>query len=338
MMKQSNFKTRAAALTLALALILSSMNIAPKRAEAASDYVTILDTNGTANADTPISFDYNAAYSTALAFCITAVNPIGVTAEIYQLGSSTPLFNGSVTADDSWTYDADNNFYNCYISCDATTPGDYTLTLTFDTTAAYAVYGVQLKPAMQISKSSLILTKGFSSTLSAVNASGTVTWSSSNKKVAAVSSKGKVTAKAVGSATITASTADGSKVTCKVTVKANTFSRSKLLLSDCPYGNAYIHVYKISYSKKGDLVIKTSFVNNCGSTITKLSSIKISVKNKSGKVIGTYTTKNKKITILQNSTKSCTFTIKKSKLKIKTTQDLRNATIKPACTYTCSQN
>lgn len=47
-----------------------------------------------------------------------------------------------------------------------------------------------------------------------------VSYKSSNAKVATVSSKGKVTAKAVGSATITVTTLDGSKkATCKVTVE-----------------------------------------------------------------------------------------------------------------------
>lgn len=47
----------------------------------------------------------------------------------------------------------------------------------------------------------------------------TVKWSTSNKKVATISSKGKVTGKGKGSCTITAQVA-GKKLNCKVTVKA----------------------------------------------------------------------------------------------------------------------
>ncbi len=61
---------------------------------------------------------------------------------------------------------------------------------------------------------------------------GIPTWSSSNKAVATVSSKGKVTAKKPGTVTITA-TVDKKKYTCKITVKAQTLSanKSKLELS-----------------------------------------------------------------------------------------------------------
>ena len=47
----------------------------------------------------------------------------------------------------------------------------------------------------------------------------TLTWSSSDSKVAAVSSEGVVTGKGVGTATITARTSKGKTATCKVTVK-----------------------------------------------------------------------------------------------------------------------
>ncbi len=47
----------------------------------------------------------------------------------------------------------------------------------------------------------------------------TVTWKSSNKKVATVDKNGKVTAKKKGTCTITATTSNGKKAKCKVTVK-----------------------------------------------------------------------------------------------------------------------
>ena len=75
--------------------------------------------------------------------------------------------------------------------------------------------------------STIYLTKGKSKTLKATvaptnAANKSVTWTSSNKKIATVSSKGKVTGKKAGTATITVKAKDGSgkKATCKVVVTA----------------------------------------------------------------------------------------------------------------------
>ncbi len=76
-----------------------------------------------------------------------------------------------------------------------------------------------------LNKTSAGLVKGktlqLSATVSPTNASNkTVSWRSSNKAVATVTSGGKVTAKAAGTATITCTAKDGSgkKATCRVTV------------------------------------------------------------------------------------------------------------------------
>jgi hypothetical protein len=76
-----------------------------------------------------------------------------------------------------------------------------------------------------LNKSSLSLTVGGEETLTATvspdNATNkTVIWSSSNTGVAQVSGSGRVTGKAVGTATVTASSADGPSVACTVTVGA----------------------------------------------------------------------------------------------------------------------
>ena len=74
--------------------------------------------------------------------------------------------------------------------------------------------------SIKLNKTSAYLGKKESVTLKytlSAGSSSTVTWSSSNKNVATVSG-GKVTAKGAGTATITATTANGKKATCKVTV------------------------------------------------------------------------------------------------------------------------
>lgn len=74
------------------------------------------------------------------------------------------------------------------------------------------------KASPKLSKTKLILFVKDTAALSVSNASGKVKWSSSNKKIAKVNSKGKVTAKKAGKCTITAKTGS-KKLKCKVTVK-----------------------------------------------------------------------------------------------------------------------
>lgn len=76
---------------------------------------------------------------------------------------------------------------------------------------------------VKLNKTAVTLKKGKSITLKAKmtpsGSSDKLTWKTSNKKVATVSSKGKVTAVKKGTATITVKTSSGKKATCKVTVK-----------------------------------------------------------------------------------------------------------------------
>lgn len=76
---------------------------------------------------------------------------------------------------------------------------------------------------LTLSNKNLTLKKGQNETLKVsrnpIGASDKILWKSSNKKVAAVNSKGKITAKKKGSCTITVRSASGKTAKCKVTVK-----------------------------------------------------------------------------------------------------------------------
>lgn len=73
--------------------------------------------------------------------------------------------------------------------------------------------------SVKLSKSSISLTKGYSTTLSVSGTTSKVTWSTGNKNVATVSSKGKVVGKKVGSTYIYAKV-NSSTLKCKVNVVA----------------------------------------------------------------------------------------------------------------------
>jgi len=77
---------------------------------------------------------------------------------------------------------------------------------------------ITVKNPIKLNATSKTLYKGNTYTLKVSGTSKKVTWSSSNKSVATVSSKGKVTTKKAGTATISAKV-DGKTLKCKITVK-----------------------------------------------------------------------------------------------------------------------
>lgn len=117
-------------------------------------------------------------------------------------------------------------------------PGKVTITCTTTDTAKTATCTVTVKKVtpskVELNKSKLSLKVGATYTLKATVSPSNATskalvWTSSNPKVATVSSKGKVTAKAKGTAKITCTTKSGEKVdTCKVTVSAKKITKLKL--------------------------------------------------------------------------------------------------------------
>ncbi len=92
------------------------------------------------------------------------------------------------------------------------------LSLLVPATLPLAKTEVAYAATVKLTKKALTLETGKTSTLKITGTSAKVTWSSSNKAVATVSTKGVVSAKKAGTATITA-TVNKKKYTCKVTVK-----------------------------------------------------------------------------------------------------------------------
>ena len=89
-----------------------------------------------------------------------------------------------------------------------------------------------------------------------------VTWKSSNKKVAKVSSKGKVKVVGTGTATITVKTVNGKTAKCKITSKSYVKSGSKLYVGT----SAGLKTYTL-YTQTG----KSSYYRNLGCVTTAVS-------------------------------------------------------------------
>ncbi len=105
----------------------------------------------------------------------------------------------------------------------------------------------QTVTGIKLNKTTLKLKASKSETLSATITpkdakDKTVTWSSNNTKIATVDKNGKVKAKAVGTATITAKTSNNQKATCKVTVVPNISSSTKPKSAS---GNGYTQTIKL---------------------------------------------------------------------------------------------
>ncbi|MDO5548623.1 MAG: Ig-like domain-containing protein [Eubacteriales bacterium] len=153
------------------------------------------------------------------------------------------------------------------------------------------VIKAQAKTTVKLNTTSVVIRPGKTKTLKITGTKKKVTWSSSNKKVATVSSKGKITAKKYGVTTITAKVGS-KKYKCKVKVI--------YLDGDWYTGgenrqetyHLVVNGNKVVFRGGGEQI-------KCSGTITQLSNTKFRVKTTSCKmwINGRYVTKNMKLRI-----------------------------------------
>lgn len=115
----------------------------------------------------------------------------------------------------------------------------------------------------KLSKSSISLTKGYSTTLSVSGTTSSVTWTTGNKNVATVTSKGKVVGKKVGSTYIYAKV-NSTTLKCKVTVVAGKIAVGKSSVELDPGGTTKVRIkalgtHSISVSSSDTSVVKASW-------------------------------------------------------------------------------
>lgn len=146
----------------------------------------------------------------------------------------------------------------------------------------YAKYGKKKLTAQvkvetpSISKKSVTVNYGKTYQLKLNGNTQSVSWKTSDSSVATVNSKGKVTAKGVGKATITVKVKSGKSYKCTVTVKDTSASVSNLYIQkqDTPEGavaivtnnnasNVYVVLSCKYYDYYGNMVYETTDYNNC---------------------------------------------------------------------------
>lgn len=171
-----------------------------------------------------------------------------------------------------------------------------------------------LKPVMATSKKTLYT--GFGATLKVTGGTGKITWSSSNKKIATVNSKGYVSAKKSGTVYISAKR-NGYTTKCKVTVKANTKTFNiSTNVSSYSYGQPHVVAKKIYYSN-GQLMLDTYVMNNTPYKVNKLNQLYMKIYDYQGNVIASQTFKNRTLNVNPYGSKKITFKFSKGATKMK---------------------
>lgn len=108
----------------------------------------------------------------------------------------------------------------------------------------------------RLSKTSVTVTKGYQTTLSVSNASGTVKWSTGDKSIATVSSKGKVVGKGAGTTYVYAKTGS-TTLKCKVTVVASKITANKSSVTLDKVGETATVTFTVKGSHSGITVGST---------------------------------------------------------------------------------
>lgn len=138
--------------------------------------------------------------------------------------------------------------------------------------------------AVKLNKKSAAILVGKSVRLKISGTKKKVTWKTSDKKIATVSTNGLVKGIKSGKATISAKV--GKKTyKCKVTVKLNQFKQSSPSLKKLESG--YIHFYPMKvYYSKGKLYYKARIYNRKPFRVSRLSNIRIAVTAPDGSAEG----------------------------------------------------
>ena len=190
---------------------------------------------------------------------------------------------------------------------------------------------------VRLNRSSLALSVGEAYTLKSTvlpndAKNKTCKWYTSRSSVAAVSSIGKVTAKAVGTAVITAKTVNGKKATCKVTVKTMPTSvKTSPTALTLGKGESYTikeNTNSGSYANAANL--------KWTSTNTRVVTVKKGSGNKAAlKAVGTGTA-SVRVTLYNGRTATCKVTVKKAPASVKISPS--SVTLNVGESYTIKEN
>lgn len=219
---------------------------------------------------------------------ITVVKPIKISQKTYaiQVGTTKKLYITGTTSKVTWS--SSNTKVATVSSWGTITPkAPGTATITAAVAGKKLTCVVTVTEPVKLSNKTYTLETGKTYKLKVTGTKGKVTWSSSNTKVATISSYGTITAKAAGKATITAKV-DDKTLTCALTVTA------PVKISDA--------AYSLDVNQTYQLKVTGSYKNIAWSTgdasIATVSSTGLVTAKAAGSTTITATVDGKKLTCL----------------------------------------
>lgn len=322
-MKNTRTKKLLCILLTLVVMLCSTIWINPDDTRAAEKYVNIMHKVSTAYAHSPINYNFELSETSEIYFLIRTNERTGVSISIKEPNHDIPAASIVLAeTNPDWKYISSNGVYEN--SADVKlNKGNYILELNFENDVNYDMSMNRVLNGGTLNKSNTTITKGFSETLK-VSGATIRSCSSSNKKVATVSNKGKITAKNNGNTVIRVKLTNGKTLSCKVQVVSNKYTAKKPTVSSSVYNTCNVKTYDARFDSKGNLVVKFRIVNNSYGKITNVPKFKITVNNSKKKNVATYAKNDYKVTVLSYNQKDCSVTIPKSSLKMsKSKIDLR---------------
>lgn len=280
-----------------------------------SDSTTLLNKVSIATANSPIRYNFSLSKKSDIVFTMKTNERIGSTISVKDPTHDTPLKTVYLsTVSENMQYIKELGIYknSAKINLDA---GNYVLELQFENDTNFDFTMEQVSSGAKLNASKLTITKGFTSQIKVVNGGTMKNCTSSNKSVATVTNKGKITAKKNGTTTIKVKLTSGKTLSCKVTVVGNSFKAAKADIQDIPYNTAEMRAYSAAFDKKGNIVVKFMAVNNNYGTISGISDFKVTMKNSKKTTTAVYKKASFAASVPSYKAAAYTVTIPKSCLK-----------------------
>ena len=246
---------------------------------------------------------------------------VGVHISIYKDGKSydEPIYISE--SDDNWE---DNWYVHKWSQAE---PGDYTIKVEYEGETVYHLLIYYTSYWAKEVTDDIVITKGYTAQLPIAEGATVEETTSYDKDVVDIDFKtGVIKAKKTGKTGFYMYLSNDVMYNISIKVVPNKKVHAKPeSLYKAGTNRCGIEAYEAGLDKNGNLVVKAAILNNTSKKIKK-DTIKMTVRDTEGKLIGTCTHYKKGVSVPAHSVKYLTFTIKKSALKQKKA-DFRRASI-----------